>query len=85
MTATKVRFFHARFRITHPVSVYNFWEPLHFFDRGSGFQTWEVAPQYAIRSWAYILLHFLPTRIVPILVGREKVPHLPFRLHSTIS
>ncbi|KAF8495055.1 glycosyltransferase family 22 protein [Gautieria morchelliformis] len=40
--------------------VYNFWEPLHYLDRGVGFQTWEVSPQYAIRSWAYIVLHLIP-------------------------
>ena len=85
MTATKVSFFHLHFPLAHPIPVYNFWEPLHFLDRGSGFQTWEVTPQYAIRSWAYILLHFPPTRIIPILLGPEKVPHLPFRLHSIIS
>ncbi|KAF8585144.1 glycosyltransferase family 22 protein [Ramaria rubella] len=40
--------------------VYNFWEPLHYLERGVGFQTWEVSPQYAIRSWAYIVFHLLP-------------------------
>ncbi|KAK0465555.1 glycosyltransferase family 22 protein [Desarmillaria tabescens] len=33
--------------------VFNFWEPLHYFDKGYGFQTWEVSPEYAIRSWTY--------------------------------
>lgn len=53
--------------------VYNFWEPLHFLDQGYGFQTWEVSPQYAIRSWAYILLHYVPPRISGILFGVDKV------------
>ncbi|KAJ3844927.1 glycosyltransferase family 22 protein [Lentinula raphanica] len=52
--------------------VYNFWEPLHFFDRGYGFQTWETSPQYAIRSWAYILLHILPTTVARFLAQNEK-------------
>ncbi|KAJ3808814.1 glycosyltransferase family 22 protein [Lentinula lateritia] len=52
--------------------VYNFWEPLHFFDRGYGFQTWETSPQYAIRSWAYILLHILPTSIARFLAQDQK-------------
>ncbi|KXN88819.1 Alpha-1,2-mannosyltransferase alg9 [Leucoagaricus sp. SymC.cos] len=54
--------------------VYNFWEPLHFLDRGYGFQTWEVAPQYAIRSWAYILLHLFPTKLVSFMLGPNKRP-----------
>ena len=53
--------------------VYNFWEPLHFFDHGYGFQTWEVAPQYGIRSWAYILFHLLPAKFASILLGPNKV------------
>ncbi|KAK7465430.1 mannosyltransferase [Stygiomarasmius scandens] len=52
--------------------VFNFWEPLHFFDRGYGFQTWEVTPQYAIRSWAYILMHILPVKIARFLAVNEK-------------
>ncbi|KAH9950929.1 glycosyltransferase family 22 protein [Amylocystis lapponica] len=32
--------------------VFNFWEPLHYLDRGYGFQTWETSPAYSIRSWA---------------------------------
>lgn len=39
------------------LTVYNYWEPLHYILNGSAFETWEYAPQYAIRSWAYILLH----------------------------
>ncbi|PFH52224.1 glycosyltransferase family 22 protein [Amanita thiersii Skay4041] len=52
--------------------VYNFWEPLHFLDKGYGFQTWEVSPQYAIRSWAYVLLHLLPARLAAFLFGDDK-------------
>ncbi|EKM84086.1 hypothetical protein AGABI1DRAFT_67279 [Agaricus bisporus var. burnettii JB137-S8] len=54
--------------------VYNFWEPLHLFARGYGFQTWEVAPQYALRSWAYILLHSFPVKLVKLLLGNDKRP-----------
>jgi hypothetical protein len=35
-------------------AVYNYWEPLHFLLYGKGFQTWEYAPEYAIRSYAYV-------------------------------
>lgn len=56
-----------------PDTVFNFWEPLHFIEQGSGFQTWELSPAYALRSWAYILLHYLPPRIGTIFVPGDKV------------
>ncbi|KAL5535984.1 ALG9 [Sanghuangporus sanghuang] len=52
--------------------VYNFWEPLHYLDRGYGFQTWETSPNYAIRSWAYIALHLYPATAIPRLLGLNK-------------
>lgn len=50
-------------------TVYNFWEPLHLFINGYGFQTWELSPVFALRSWAYILLHYLPARLGLIIGG----------------
>ncbi|KAI9512479.1 asparagine-linked glycosylation 9 protein isoform a [Russula earlei] len=50
--------------------VFNYWEPLHYLYKGYGFQTWETAPQYAIRSWAYTLLWVLPSRL-PFWILRE--------------
>ncbi len=52
--------------------VFNFWEPLHFLDKGYGFQTWEVAPQYAIRSWYYIMIHLLPVRLASAMFGADN-------------
>ena len=52
--------------------VFNFWEPMHYLDRGYGFQTWEVSPQYAIRSWAYIVLHWWPVSGVVRLLSVDK-------------
>ncbi|KAF1765546.1 hypothetical protein GCK72_005498 [Caenorhabditis remanei] len=40
--------------------VYNYWEPLHLFLYEEGFQTWEYSPIYAIRSYFYIYLHYIP-------------------------
>lgn len=37
--------------------MYNFYEPLHYFIHNAGFQTWEQSPEYAVRSWFYVLLH----------------------------
>ena len=33
---------------------------LHYLLYGSGFQTWEYSPAYALRSYGYITLHQLP-------------------------
>ena len=42
---------------------FNYWEALHLVLYGrdqitsQSLQTWEYSPEFAIRSWAYILLH----------------------------
>jgi len=41
--------------ITDCDEVYNYWEPLHFILYGTGLQTWEYAPQYALRTYAYLI------------------------------
>ncbi len=41
--------------ITDCDEVYNYWEPLHFLNHGYGMQTWEYAPQFALRTYAYLL------------------------------
>lgn len=55
------------------LTVFNFWEPLHFLHHNYGFQTWEVSPQFALRSWSYILLHFLPPRLGAVILPNDKV------------
>ncbi|KAF7302752.1 Mannosyltransferase [Mycena chlorophos] len=67
--------------------VFNFWEPLHLLDHGYGFQTWEVSPQYAIRSWAYILLHLFPARVARIVgAGDKRIAFFAVRISlATIS
>ncbi|KAJ7610801.1 glycosyltransferase family 22 protein [Roridomyces roridus] len=52
--------------------VFNFWEPLHFLEHGYGFQTWEVSPEYAIRSWAYIVLHAFPAKVATLISRDDK-------------
>jgi alpha-1,2-mannosyltransferase len=54
---------------------YNYWEPvfylcmslmcaqMHYMVHGSGFQTWEYSPAYAIRSYAYLLPHAAVARL----------------------
>lgn len=51
--------------------VFNYWEPLHFLSHGFGLQTWEYSPEYAIRSWAYIMLHAIPVKASQLLLGAE--------------
>ena len=44
---------------------FNYWEPLHYVLHGSGMQTWEYSPQFALRSYVYIELHALVLRLLP--------------------
>ena len=48
---------------------FNYWEPTHYLLYGRGLQTWEYAPQFALRSYGYALLHALldPSK-VPLFV-----------------
>ncbi|QLQ79395.1 hypothetical protein HG537_0C00420 [Torulaspora globosa] len=34
---------------------FNYWEPLNLLVRGFGKQTWEYSPEYAIRSWTFLV------------------------------
>lgn len=54
-------------------TVFNFFEPLHYFQYNSGFQTWELSPQFAIRSWAYVLLHWPLAHLGPMILKLGKV------------
>ena len=51
--------------------VFNYWEPMHYLNHGYGLQTWEYSPEFAIRSWFYIVIHAIPTKLAHIL-GRSK-------------
>ncbi|WVQ81367.1 hypothetical protein IAT38_003490 [Cryptococcus sp. DSM 104549] len=54
--------------------VFNFFEPLHYFQYNSGFQTWELSPQFAVRSWAYVLLHWPLAHLGPLILRVGKRP-----------
>jgi len=43
---------------------FNYWEPLHYLNHGYGLQTWEYSPEFSIRSWAYILMHAIPAKVI---------------------
>lgn len=38
---------------------FNYWDPLNLLLRGFGKQTWEYSPEYAIRSYTYLLPYYL--------------------------
>ncbi|XP_071950209.1 alpha-1,2-mannosyltransferase ALG9-like [Antedon mediterranea] len=59
--------------ITDCDETFNYWEPLHYVLFGKGFQTWEYSPTYAIRSYAYILLHSLPGHLHSLLLQANRV------------
>ncbi|XP_071784454.1 alpha-1,2-mannosyltransferase ALG9-like [Asterias amurensis] len=52
---------------------FNYWEPTHYIIYGQGFQTWEYSPAYAIRSYAYVLLHALPGRLHAQILAANKI------------
>ncbi|KAF9965900.1 mannosyltransferase [Mortierella alpina] len=66
--------------------VFNYWEPMHYLQYGSGLQTWEYSPLYAIRSWAYILLHTLAAEIARLAMSANRVTFLPstFAMYTTM-
>lgn len=39
---------------------FNYWEPMHYLVYGKGLQTWEYSPQFALRSYTYLLFHCVP-------------------------
>lgn len=45
----------------------------HFFVFNSGFQTWEYAPPYALRSYLYVLIHAVPVYIYKVFFNTRKV------------
>lgn len=66
--------------ITDCDETYNYWEPLHllthsptpFSNSQTPFQTWEYSPQFAIRSWAYIVQYVPIAGSIMRLLGKEK-------------
>ncbi|GAB5577065.1 alpha-1 [Prionailurus iriomotensis] len=52
---------------------FNYWEPTHYLIYGKGFQTWEYSPVYAIRSYAYLLLHAWPAAFHARILQTNKI------------
>ncbi|KAF9160342.1 mannosyltransferase [Actinomortierella ambigua] len=60
--------------------VFNYWDPLHYLQYGSGLETWEYSPMYAIRSWAYILLHAIPAELARLAMSANIVEEFDPRI-----
>lgn len=52
---------------------YNFWEPSHYMLYGKGFQTWEYSPEYALRSYFYIMVNMVPAWLYSHLFQSNRV------------
>ncbi|XP_072935548.1 alpha-1,2-mannosyltransferase ALG9 [Epargyreus clarus] len=52
---------------------YNYWEPLHYLLYGSGFQTWEYSPVYALRSYASLWVFAIPAKIMSFVMPPVSV------------
>lgn len=46
--------------ITDCDETFNYWEPLNYLINGHGLQTWEYSPEFALRSYTYLLVHGVP-------------------------
>lgn len=60
--------------------VFNYWEPTHYLNRGSGLQTWEYSPEYSIRSWLYIVIHAIIGKFGTLLSSRTTAEFYFIRL-----
>lgn len=58
--------------ITDCDEVFSYYEPAHYLVHRWGFQTWEYDPNFAIRSWVYIIPHALIIAIGE-LITKHKV------------
>ncbi|XP_038209222.1 alpha-1,2-mannosyltransferase ALG9 [Zerene cesonia] len=52
---------------------YNYWEPLHYLVYGSGLQTWEYSPMYAIRSYMPLWLFAVPAKVLALFMAPVTV------------
>ena len=55
------------------LAAFNYWDPLHYLVHGKGLQTWEYSPEFAIRSYFYLLIHSGPAFMFKALGFEDKV------------
>jgi alpha-1,2-mannosyltransferase len=63
---------------------YNYWEPLSLLVRGRGFTTWEYQPQFALRSYLYLLIHAPVPYLFASLGGQMVIAYYINRLLLSI-
>eukprot|EP01029_Cantina_marsupialis_P025929 TRINITY_DN68847_c1_g5_i1.p1 TRINITY_DN68847_c1_g5~~TRINITY_DN68847_c1_g5_i1.p1 ORF type:complete len:513 (+),score=67.46 TRINITY_DN68847_c1_g5_i1:202-1740(+) len=51
---------------------FNYWEPLHYLFYGNGFETWEYSPEYALRSYLYLLVSGFPLKFISNFVSKSN-------------
>ncbi|PAA47164.1 hypothetical protein BOX15_Mlig014585g3, partial [Macrostomum lignano] len=80
-----VRISSALWNIIHDCDeTYNYWEPLHHLLHGSGFQTWEYSPQYALRSYLYLWLYTPPAILISWLGGSKVTQFYAIRFWMAV-
>ncbi|KAL8764540.1 MAG: hypothetical protein Q9194_006993 [Teloschistes cf. exilis] len=60
--------------------VFNYWEPTHYLNHGSGLQTWEYSPEFSIRSWLYIVIHAIIGKFGSLLSSRSTAEFYAIRM-----
>jgi len=70
--------------ITDCDEVFNYWEPLHYLLYGYGMQTWEYAPQFALRTYAYLLPMYILSRVYQFLLQHCCPPFLLSVLYNVM-
>ncbi|KAJ2161124.1 mannosyltransferase [Coemansia sp. RSA 552] len=65
--------------------VFNYWEALHAEQFGRGKQTWEYAPQFALRSWAYVRVHALVLAALRWALGMTTKAQLFYALRAVLA
>lgn len=65
-------------------SCFDFMWQMHYLLYGTGMQTWEYSPLYAIRSYAYLWLHALPACLHAHVLQTNKVTLKPKSLYSSL-
>lgn len=53
---------------------FNYWEPLNLLLRGFGKETWEYSPEFAIRSYSFLLPYFSAAYPINYLVKTFELP-----------
>ena len=56
--------------------VHGYWEVLHYLTYERGLQTWEYAPQYAIRTYAYVAAMLPVTKLCTLVVSLSMCLHI---------